>query len=110
MSTIKKTRKNSHLLYDKILTELSSSIGGDAQELKNIVDTQFEFVHTTMRKGEFETVRLPYLGKFHVKLTRLQLFNARNAIQGGELPDYHKHRIKAGSRIRKNNKKGQEQK
>ena len=41
-------------------------------KVKEIVEYQFKFVTQTMKKGKFETVRLPYFGKFTVKRKRLE--------------------------------------
>ncbi len=41
-------------------------------KIEEIINYQFKFVGETMKKGKFESVRLPYFGKFHVKKKRLE--------------------------------------
>jgi nucleoid DNA-binding protein len=45
------------------------------QKVEEIVYYQFKFVNKIIRKGEFDTVRLPYFGKFHVLKERLEYLN-----------------------------------
>lgn len=40
--------------------------------VERIVTYQFKFVTEVMAKGKFETVRLPYLGKFSVNKNRVK--------------------------------------
>ena len=40
-------------------------------KIKEIIEYQFKLVSTTMKKGKFEAIRLPYFGKFTVKRKRL---------------------------------------
>tara|TARA_R100001463_G_scaffold79454_1_gene133896 strand:+ start:1713 stop:1931 length:219 start_codon:yes stop_codon:yes gene_type:complete len=40
-------------------------------KIKEIVDYQFKFVTKKMKAGKFETIRLPYFGKFTVNRKRL---------------------------------------
>jgi len=40
--------------------------------VERIVTYQFKFVREIMTKGEFETIRLPYLGKFSVNKNRVK--------------------------------------
>lgn len=46
-------------------------------EVKKIVETQFEFLADTIRKGDLEAVRLPFLGLFHVKPGRKKYLQAK---------------------------------
>lgn len=62
-------------MEEKIIQEIAKELGISPNLVLKIVKSQFEFVKVTMEKGEFETVRLPYLGKFHVKPYRLQKIN-----------------------------------
>jgi nucleoid DNA-binding protein len=59
----------------RICRDIVAEDGGTLAEVEQIVDSQFAFVKYHMEKGEFSTVRLPYLGKFHVRLRRLQMLN-----------------------------------
>ena len=49
------------------------------QKIEEIVFYQFKFVKDVMKKGKFEAVRLPYLGKFHVNPGRLKHLNERTS-------------------------------
>ena len=40
--------------------------------VERIVTYQFKFVREIMTKGEFETIRLPYFGKFSVNKNRVK--------------------------------------
>ncbi len=54
------------------------------QKIEEIVFFQFKFVTEIMRKGEFESVRLPYLGKFHVNPRRVKHLNERTSHNNGK--------------------------
>lgn len=41
-------------------------------KVEEIVDYQFKFASRVMRKGDFESVRLPYFGKFSAKKGRIK--------------------------------------
>jgi nucleoid DNA-binding protein len=45
------------------------------KEVEKIVMHQFKFVANIMSKGNFETVRLPYFGKFSVNQKRVKFIN-----------------------------------
>jgi nucleoid DNA-binding protein len=60
---------------ERINQEIAKELGISPSLVQKMVRSQFEFVKTTMEKGEFETVRLPYFGKFMVKPYRLQKVN-----------------------------------
>ena len=45
------------------------------KEVEKIVTHQFKFVANIMTKGKFETVRLPYFGKFSVNKKRVDFIN-----------------------------------
>mgnify|MGYP003627507611 FL=1 len=40
-------------------------------KVEEIINYQFKFIGRVMKEGEFEGVRLPYFGKFHVNKNRL---------------------------------------
>lgn len=62
-------------MEEKIYQEVARELGISRSLVQRIAQTQFEFVKLTMEKGEFETVKLPYFGKFTVKPYRLQKVN-----------------------------------
>ena len=57
------------------MMEIAKELGISPSLVQKIVKSQFEFLRNTMEQGEFETVRLPFLGKFMVKPYRLQKVN-----------------------------------
>lgn len=42
------------------------------KKVTEIINYQFKYVNKVIAKGDFETVRLPYFGKFSVKAKRLE--------------------------------------
>ena len=44
-------------------------------KVEEIVDFQFKFVKKIMKSGSFETIRLPYFGKFSAKKERIRHVN-----------------------------------
>ena len=41
-------------------------------KVEEIIDYQFKFTARIIRKGDFEAVRLPYLGRFSAKKGRIK--------------------------------------
>jgi len=64
----------------EIYREIAKESGGTMQEIEKCVEAQFQFIERIMKRGEFDTVRMPYLGKFTVKPGRLKMLNNKNAI------------------------------
>lgn len=60
-------------------------------QVEKIVDAQFKFTSIIMTKGNFNTVKLPYLGKFTVNKKRIE----------------HINKLKDGVTRRSNNSEGQ---
>ena len=56
---------------ESIIHYLATKYNLPLSKIKEIVEYQFKFAATTMKKGKFETIRLPYFGKFTVKRKRL---------------------------------------
>jgi len=63
----------------EIYREIAKESGGTMQEIEKCVEAQFQFIERIMKRGEFDTVRMPYLGKFTVKPGRLKMQNNKNA-------------------------------
>lgn len=55
-----------------ILQKLATKYNLPIQKIEEAVFYQFKYVSGTIKQGEFESVRLPYLGKFHVLPGRLK--------------------------------------
>ena len=45
------------------------------QEVESIINSQFKFVKEIIGKGDFDTVRIPYFGKFTVSNGRVKHIN-----------------------------------
>ena len=43
--------------------------------INKIVNSQFKFVSMVMKQGDFETIKLPYFGKFTVNKKRVEHIN-----------------------------------
>jgi hypothetical protein len=72
----------------EISGEIARELGAKLSEVHAIVESQFTYVKKVMSHGAFQTVRLPYLGKFTVNPKRVQLLNDRSAIiQRGKFQD-----------------------
>lgn len=41
-------------------------------KVKKIVEYQFKFIADVIKEGKFESVRLPYFGKFSAKKSRIK--------------------------------------
>ena len=58
-----------------ILQRLATKYGLPIQKVEEAVYYQFRYTARIIKEGEFEPVRLPYLGKFHVLPGRLKHLN-----------------------------------
>ena len=55
-----------------ILQKLATKYNLPIQKIEEAVYYQFKYVSSVMKGGGFESIRLPYLGKFHVLPGRLK--------------------------------------
>lgn len=55
-----------------IIQKLANKYNLPIQKVEEAVYYQFKYVHDIFKLGKFESVRLPYLGKFHVLESRLK--------------------------------------
>ena len=55
-----------------IIQRLASKYNLPLQKVEEAVYYQFKYVHDIMKSGKFESIRLPFLGKFHVLHSRLK--------------------------------------
>lgn len=62
-------------LKHEIAKEIQQEIGGDLGPIQEVIESQFAFVKYTLEKGWFDSVRLPYFGKFFVNPYRLRKLN-----------------------------------
>lgn len=61
-----------------IIQKLATKYNLPLKKVENIVNSQFKFVAKKIRNGKFETIRLPYFGKFSVNENRLKHINKKN--------------------------------
>jgi len=57
---------------DRIIDRLSIKHSISKKKIEKVVNSQFKFVAKTMKKGDFESVRLRFWGKFEVDPYRLK--------------------------------------
>ena len=60
---------------DEIIYKLATKYNLPISKVEEIVTFQFKFVQTIIKKGNFESVRLPYFGKFSAKKERIKYIN-----------------------------------
>ena len=63
--------------YNLPLNSLNK-LGVPKRSVTNIINAQFKFVSKTIKEGNFESVRLPYFGKFDVNEHRLKHIQKKN--------------------------------
>ena len=61
-----------------IIQKLASKYNLPLQVVEDIVYSQFKFVSKIIKKGNFDSVRLPYFGKFHVNKNRLKYIQKKD--------------------------------
>ena len=67
-------------LKQEIYREIAKETGATIKEVEECVEAQFALAEEIMKKGEFESVKIPYMGKFWVKPERLKKLNNKRAI------------------------------
>jgi nucleoid DNA-binding protein len=55
-----------------IIQKLANKHNLPLKKVEEAVYHQFKYVHDVIKEGKFESVRLPFLGKFHVLYARLK--------------------------------------
>ena len=61
-----------------IIQKLATKHDMPLQKVEEAVMYQFKYAADLIKKGNFESVRLPFLGKFHVMPGRLKYLQKRN--------------------------------
>ena len=59
----------------EIIQTLATKYNLPLEKVEKIVNSQFKYVAKIMSKGNFDSVRLPYFGKFHSKKERRDIIN-----------------------------------
>jgi nucleoid DNA-binding protein len=62
-------------LKNEIIKEIKDELGGTTAEIESVVESQFSFIAYTIGKGLFNSVRMPYFGRFRVNPYRLRKLN-----------------------------------
>lgn len=60
---------------EKLYKELAKEYGTTVEEIRSIVESQFLFLRKTIEHGAFDSVRIPFFGRFHVNPYRLHKLN-----------------------------------
>lgn len=60
---------------EKLYKELAKEYGTTVEEIRSIVESQFLFLRKTIEYGAFDSVRIPFFGRFHVNPYRLHKLN-----------------------------------
>ncbi len=55
-----------------IIQKLATKYNLPLKVVEDIVYSQFKFVSKIIKEGKFDSIRLPYFGKFHVNKNRLK--------------------------------------
>ena len=61
-----------------IIYYLANKYNLPLKKIEEIVNHQFKYVEKIMKEGKFESIRLPYFGKFSVNPKRLKHMNKDN--------------------------------
>ena len=59
----------------EIIQTLATKHNLPLEKIEKIVNSQFKYVAKVMAEGKFDSVRLPYFGKFHSKKERRDIIN-----------------------------------
>jgi nucleoid DNA-binding protein len=59
----------------EIIHKIANKYNLPLKKVAEIVDYQFKYISKIMKKGDFETIRLPYFGKFSVNKKRVEYIN-----------------------------------
>mgnify|MGYP003114649433 CR=1 FL=1 len=57
---------------EDLIYSLANKYDLPLKKVKEIVEYQFKFVEKIMKKGDFDSIRLPYFGKFTVNPNRVK--------------------------------------
>jgi len=60
-----------------IIYYLANKYDMPLSKIEKIINHQFKYIEKIMKKGDFETIRLPYFGKFSVNPKRVEYINKK---------------------------------
>ena len=71
------------MIRDKkiIIQILATKYNLSLKKVEEMVNHQFKFTEKIMKKGDFDSVRLPYFGKFSVNPNRVKHINKLKSIK-----------------------------
>jgi nucleoid DNA-binding protein len=61
-----------------IIQKIASKYNLPLQIIDKMVTHQFKFVSKIIKEGNFDSIRLPYFGKFHVNKNRLKYIKEKS--------------------------------
>ena len=61
-----------------IIQKLATKYNLPLQTVEQIINHQFKFVGEIIKQGNFQGIRLPYFGKFHVNKNRLKYIQEKS--------------------------------
>jgi nucleoid DNA-binding protein len=72
------------MIEKKIIQKLATKYNLPLKVVEEIVFFQFKYVGTTMEIGTFESIRLPYFGKFSVKEGRVKHIQNKSQLKAAK--------------------------
>lgn len=78
------------LCNELCILETAQELGLPVNTVRKIVDSQFALVKETMESGTFESIRLPYLGRFSAKLKQVQMINHMKGLNEDQRKQFRK--------------------
>jgi nucleoid DNA-binding protein len=67
---------------DELCRKVAEEFGCTVEQVRSIVDSQYEYLRKTIEHGAFDSVRLPLFGRFHVNPYRLHKLNLTRVTKG----------------------------
>lgn len=64
----------------EIVQILATKYNLPLEKVESIVNSQFKYVSKIMANGSFDSIRLPYFGKFHSKQERRDILNNKDGV------------------------------
>tara|TARA_R100000781_G_C4064536_1_gene122255 strand:+ start:203 stop:418 length:216 start_codon:yes stop_codon:yes gene_type:complete len=64
-----------------IIYYLANKYNLPLKKIEEIVNHQFKYIEKIMKEGKFESIRLPYFGKFSVNPKRLKHINKDDKVR-----------------------------
>jgi nucleoid DNA-binding protein len=60
---------------NELIYYLANKYNLPLKKVKEMIEYQFKFVEKTMKEGKFNSIRIPYFGKFSVNPKRVEYIN-----------------------------------